>query len=105
MIKRQDNNKFELVSPYKPAGDQQQAIDQLTAGFQAGEYGGNRRGGCGNTRSRSRRCVAGRIGGRCRPTRYIGSKTLRLARIVSVAVDHCSASFMYRARTAAASMR
>ncbi|MCD5538347.1 excinuclease ABC subunit UvrB [Lactobacillus delbrueckii subsp. lactis] len=36
MIKRQDNNKFELVSPYKPAGDQQQAIDQLTAGFQAG---------------------------------------------------------------------
>lgn len=37
MIKRQDNNKFELVSPYKPAGDQQQAIDQLTAGFQAGD--------------------------------------------------------------------
>ena len=36
MIKRQDN-KFELVSPYKPAGDQQQAIDQLTAGFQAGD--------------------------------------------------------------------
>ena len=31
MIKRQDNNKFELVSPYKPAGDQQQAIDQLNA--------------------------------------------------------------------------
>lgn len=37
MIKRQDNNKFELVSPYKPAGDQQQAIDQLTAGFHAGD--------------------------------------------------------------------
>lgn len=37
MIKRQDNNKFELVSPYKPAGDQQQAIDRLTAGFQAGD--------------------------------------------------------------------
>ena len=37
MIKRQDHNKFELVSPYKPAGDQQQAIDQLTAGFQAGD--------------------------------------------------------------------
>lgn len=37
MIKRQDNNKFELVSPYKPAGDQQQAIDQLTADFQAGD--------------------------------------------------------------------
>lgn len=37
MIKRQDNNKFELVSPYKPAGDQQQAIDELTAGFQAGD--------------------------------------------------------------------
>lgn len=37
MIKRQDNNKFELVSPYKPAGDQQEAIDQLTAGFQAGD--------------------------------------------------------------------
>lgn len=37
MIKRQDNNKFELVSPYKPAGDQQQAVDQLTAGFQAGD--------------------------------------------------------------------
>lgn len=37
MIKRQDNNKFELVSPYKPAGDQQQAIDQLVAGFKAGD--------------------------------------------------------------------
>jgi excinuclease ABC subunit B len=37
VIKRQDNNKFELVSPYKPAGDQQQAVDQLTAGFQAGD--------------------------------------------------------------------
>jgi len=37
VIKRQDNNKFELVSPYKPAGDQQQAIDQLVAGFKAGD--------------------------------------------------------------------
>ncbi|WDF81972.1 excinuclease ABC subunit UvrB [Lacticaseibacillus pabuli] len=28
---------FELVSPYKPAGDQQQAIDKLVKGFRAGE--------------------------------------------------------------------
>ncbi|MBU3829043.1 MAG: excinuclease ABC subunit UvrB [Candidatus Lactobacillus pullistercoris] len=36
MIKRQKNRKFELVSKYKPAGDQQQAIDKLTAGFEKG---------------------------------------------------------------------
>ena len=36
MIKRQTNRKFELVSKYKPAGDQQQAIDQLTKNFQTG---------------------------------------------------------------------
>ncbi|MGM9910946.1 MAG: excinuclease ABC subunit UvrB [Lacticaseibacillus absianus] len=37
MIKRQMNHKFELVSPYAPAGDQAQAIEKLTAGFEAGE--------------------------------------------------------------------
>ncbi len=36
MIKRQQNRKFELVSKYSPAGDQQQAIDKLTAGFKKG---------------------------------------------------------------------
>ncbi|MDF7638582.1 excinuclease ABC subunit UvrB [Lactobacillus sp. ESL0791] len=36
MIKRQENHKFQLVSKFKPAGDQQQAIDQLTAGFKNG---------------------------------------------------------------------
>jgi len=36
MIKRQTNRKFDLVSKYKPAGDQGQAIDKLTAGFKAG---------------------------------------------------------------------
>lgn len=36
MIKRQNNNKFELVSKFKPAGDQGQAIDKLTAGFEKG---------------------------------------------------------------------
>lgn len=36
MIKREENRKFQLVSKYKPAGDQQQAIDKLTAGFQKG---------------------------------------------------------------------
>lgn len=36
MIKRQKNRKFELVSKYKPAGDQQQAIDKLTEGFKEG---------------------------------------------------------------------
>ncbi|AEG40657.1 excinuclease ABC subunit UvrB [Lactobacillus kefiranofaciens] len=36
MIKRQKDRKFELVSKFKPAGDQQQAIDKLTAGFKKG---------------------------------------------------------------------
>ncbi|QNQ83325.1 excinuclease ABC subunit UvrB [Lactobacillus sp. PV037] len=36
MIKRQKDRKFELVSKFKPAGDQQQAIDQLTHNFQTG---------------------------------------------------------------------
>ncbi|MCX8735914.1 excinuclease ABC subunit UvrB [Lactobacillus sp. B4026] len=36
MIKRQDNRKFELVSKFKPAGDQEQAIDKLTSGFKKG---------------------------------------------------------------------
>lgn len=36
MIHRQEHRKFELVSKFKPAGDQQQAIDKLTAGFKAG---------------------------------------------------------------------
>lgn len=36
MIRRQSKRKFELVSKFKPAGDQQQAIDKLTAGFQKG---------------------------------------------------------------------
>ena len=31
MIKRQKDRKFELVSKFKPAGDQEQAIDELTA--------------------------------------------------------------------------
>ncbi|MBP2057665.1 excinuclease ABC subunit B [Lactobacillus colini] len=37
MIRRQKDRKFELVSDFKPAGDQQQAIDKLTAGFKNGE--------------------------------------------------------------------
>src|SRR5947209_8569595 len=28
---------FQLVSPFQPAGDQPQAIDKLTSGFQAGQ--------------------------------------------------------------------
>lgn len=36
MIKRQKDRKFELVSKFKPAGDQEQAIDKLTAGFKKG---------------------------------------------------------------------
>ncbi|GFZ27187.1 excinuclease ABC subunit UvrB [Lactobacillus corticis] len=36
MIRRQENHKFDLVSKFQPAGDQQQAIDKLTAGFKAG---------------------------------------------------------------------
>ncbi|WEV40442.1 excinuclease ABC subunit UvrB [Lactobacillus sp. ESL0681] len=38
MIKRQEKRKFDLVSKFKPAGDQQQAIDQLTAGFKKGYH-------------------------------------------------------------------
>ena len=30
------SERFELVSPYAPAGDQPQAIDKLVAGFDAG---------------------------------------------------------------------
>ncbi|HEY0334464.1 MAG TPA: DEAD/DEAH box helicase family protein, partial [Stenotrophomonas sp.] len=30
------SDRFELVSPYSPSGDQPQAIDKLTAGFEAG---------------------------------------------------------------------
>lgn len=36
MIKRQEKRKFELVSKFKPAGDQEQAITKLTAGFNKG---------------------------------------------------------------------
>lgn len=36
MIKRQDKRKFELVSKFDPAGDQGQAIDKLTSGFEKG---------------------------------------------------------------------
>lgn len=38
MITRKENRKFELVSKYKPAGDQQQAIDQLVDGFNKGYH-------------------------------------------------------------------
>ncbi|WP_412988617.1 excinuclease ABC subunit UvrB [Pediococcus siamensis] len=37
MIDRTDNNKFELVSKYKPTGDQPKAIQQLVSGVDAGE--------------------------------------------------------------------
>ncbi|MFD1432275.1 excinuclease ABC subunit UvrB [Lacticaseibacillus yichunensis] len=37
MIERQSDRKFELVSPYGPAGDQPEAIAQLTKGFEDGE--------------------------------------------------------------------
>ena len=36
MIKRQDKRKFELVSKFKPAGDQEQAINKLTDDFKKG---------------------------------------------------------------------
>lgn len=36
MIKRQEKRKFELISKFKPAGDQEQAITKLTAGFNKG---------------------------------------------------------------------
>ena len=38
MIKRQQNHKFKLVSPFKPAGDQEPAIDQLTQRFEKGAH-------------------------------------------------------------------
>ena len=31
------SDRFELVSPYQPAGDQPQAIEKLVAGFDAGQ--------------------------------------------------------------------
>lgn len=37
MIRRQKNKKFELVSKFQPAGDQEQAIEKLTKGFEQGE--------------------------------------------------------------------
>lgn len=37
MIRRQKNKKFELVSKFQPAGDQEQAIKKLTNGFEQGE--------------------------------------------------------------------
>ncbi|VDG17919.1 excinuclease ABC subunit UvrB [Lactiplantibacillus mudanjiangensis] len=37
MIDRVDNNRFDLVSDYQPTGDQPKAIEQLTAGLNAGE--------------------------------------------------------------------
>ncbi|WPC18047.1 excinuclease ABC subunit UvrB [Pediococcus inopinatus] len=37
MIDRTDNNKFELVSDYKPTGDQPKAIKQLVSGVNADE--------------------------------------------------------------------
>lgn len=37
MIRRQKNKKFELVSKFQPAGDQEQAIKKLTYGFKQGE--------------------------------------------------------------------
>ncbi|MDO4912052.1 MAG: excinuclease ABC subunit UvrB [Lactobacillus sp.] len=38
MIIKKNKQKFELVSKYQPAGDQQQAIDKLTAGFENGVH-------------------------------------------------------------------
>lgn len=37
MIRRQKKKKFELVSKFQPAGDQEQAIKKLTDGFEQGE--------------------------------------------------------------------
>ncbi|EGF36887.1 excinuclease ABC subunit B, partial [Lacticaseibacillus rhamnosus MTCC 5462] len=37
MIERIADRKFDLVSPYKPAGDQPQAIAKLTKGFEEGK--------------------------------------------------------------------
>ncbi|MGO3548500.1 MAG: DEAD/DEAH box helicase family protein, partial [Paucilactobacillus nenjiangensis] len=37
MIYRQEDKDFELVSPYKPTGDQPTAIQELTDGIESGE--------------------------------------------------------------------
>ena len=37
MIERQADRKFDLVAPYKPTGDQPQAIQELTEGLKKGE--------------------------------------------------------------------
>lgn len=37
MIERQDNRQFELVSAYKPTGDQPKAIEELSSGILEGE--------------------------------------------------------------------
>lgn len=37
MIERQADRKFDLVAPYKPTGDQPQAIQELTEGLKRGE--------------------------------------------------------------------
>ncbi|MCI1904343.1 excinuclease ABC subunit UvrB [Enterococcus hirae] len=37
MIERQNDNHFELVSKYQPAGDQPQAIEKLVKGIEAGD--------------------------------------------------------------------
>lgn len=44
MIRRQKNKKFELVSKFQPAGDQEQAIKKLTDGFEQGEKAADFRG-------------------------------------------------------------
>lgn len=33
----QEENQFKIVSKFKPTGDQPQAIEQLTNGFQSGQ--------------------------------------------------------------------
>ncbi len=37
MIEREENRQFELVSKYRPTGDQPTAIKQLVDGIQKGE--------------------------------------------------------------------
>ncbi len=37
MIYREDDRQFELVSKYKPTGDQPQAIEKLTTGIETGK--------------------------------------------------------------------
>ena len=36
MTDRSDNPRFQLASPFEPAGDQPQAIEKLSEGFEAG---------------------------------------------------------------------